>query len=180
MLSDRAALAIFGRIIDGYETAPGRGLPIGNLTSQYFANHYLGSLDRFVKETLRCLHYVPYMDDFVIWDDDKNRLKCVRSKCEGFLQERLGLESKSPGAIQPTARGMDFLGMRVFPSQLRLNAKSRRRFERKLREIEALRLGEDLDDSGAQARVTSLVAFTRHARAEVFRRNVMDRIRIVV
>ena len=55
-------------IIDSYENSPGRGLPIGNLTSQFFANHYLGVLDHHCKQSLGCRRYVRYMDDFVVWD----------------------------------------------------------------------------------------------------------------
>ena len=64
---DAAVQRMFGQILASYETAPGRGLPIGNLTSQHFANFYLDPLDRFVKERLRCRAYVRYMDDFVVW-----------------------------------------------------------------------------------------------------------------
>jgi hypothetical protein len=60
---DPAVLALFGAILASYETTPGRGLPIGNLTSQHFANFYLGRLDRFVKEVLQCLAYVRYSGD---------------------------------------------------------------------------------------------------------------------
>ena len=71
---DRRLLDLFGRIIASYEVAPGRGVPIGSLTSQHFANFYLGGLDRFVKEGLRAGGYVRYMDDFVVWGERSCRV----------------------------------------------------------------------------------------------------------
>ncbi len=71
---DRRLLDLFGRIIASYEVTPGRGVPIGSLTSQHFANFYLAGLDRFVKEGLRAGGYVRYMDDFVVWDENRTRL----------------------------------------------------------------------------------------------------------
>ena len=66
---DAGLLAWFERILARHETEAGRGLPIGSLTSQHFANFYLGVLDRFVKEVLRRQFYVRYMDDFAVWGD---------------------------------------------------------------------------------------------------------------
>lgn len=65
LFRDEDVLNIFYRIIDSYEAHPGRGVPIGNLSSQYFANHYLSGLDHYIKEQLRIKAYVRYMDDMV-------------------------------------------------------------------------------------------------------------------
>ncbi|MBI9104605.1 MAG: RNA-directed DNA polymerase [Spirochaetales bacterium] len=71
---DEKLLELLYRIIDSYETAPGKGLPIGNLTSQHMANFYLGRADHYIKEELGTRRYVRYMDDFVLWDSDMNGL----------------------------------------------------------------------------------------------------------
>jgi hypothetical protein len=68
-------MALLRGIIDGYETAPGKGVPIGNLTSQFFANLYLAGLDRFILEKLHPLAYCRYMDDFVLWGRLRGRSK---------------------------------------------------------------------------------------------------------
>ncbi|MCB9298198.1 MAG: hypothetical protein H6559_34525 [Lewinellaceae bacterium] len=75
LFRDQDVLDIFYQIIDSYEAHPDRGVPIGNLTSQYFANHYLSGLDHFIKEKLRIKAYVRYMDDMVLWHNDKDVLK---------------------------------------------------------------------------------------------------------
>lgn len=74
LFKDHQFLDLMGRIIDSYETGPKCGLPIGALTSQYLANFTLDPLDRSVKETLKCRHYVRFMDDFVLWEDDETQL----------------------------------------------------------------------------------------------------------
>jgi retron-type reverse transcriptase len=74
---DAVVLALFDQVLASYQTAPGSGLPIGNLTSQHFANFYLAPLDRFIKEHLRRGAYVRYMDDFVVWGESGTDLRGV-------------------------------------------------------------------------------------------------------
>ena len=92
---DPALLALLDGVIDSYENSPGRGLPIGNLTSQFFANHYLGVSDHYIKQTLGCRRYVRYMDDFVVWDSEKDRLRQVRDDVAGFLRDALRLATEA-------------------------------------------------------------------------------------
>lgn len=97
-----------------------RGLPIGNLTSQFFANVYLNGFDHFVKEELRCQAYVRYCDDFVIFSDDKEFLWRARDRCASHLALlRLRLHPRKQRIYRVT-EGMDFLGYRVFPTHRRL------------------------------------------------------------
>jgi len=87
-------LQLINEIIDsgGDGNSCPRGLPIGNLTSQLWANVYLDQLDHFVKETLREKYYVRYMDDFVILKGDKQYLLEVKREIEGFLTDKLDLQ----------------------------------------------------------------------------------------
>ena len=100
---DPLLLALLDGVIDSYATSPGRGLPIGNLTSQFFANHYLGVLDHHVKQTLGCRRYVRYMDDFVVWDSEKDRLRQVRHDVAGFLRDIAPLGTEA-GLLERLAR----------------------------------------------------------------------------
>ena len=77
LFKEHSVLNIFGQIIDSYAASPERGVPIGNLTSQYFANHYLAALDHFVKEILGCKAYVRYMDDMVFMESRKKPIKRI-------------------------------------------------------------------------------------------------------
>ena len=78
---DRRLLELLTRIITAYRGELGIGLPIGSLTSQHFANFYLGWLDRFVKESLRVRGYVRYMDDMILWHDDLGQMQAIQQRC---------------------------------------------------------------------------------------------------
>lgn len=89
---------------------PARGLPIGNLTSQFFANVYLNELDQFVKHQLKAQWYVRYVDDFVLLHPDPAQLLAWRSQIDAFLAERLSLKLKALAEPHPLQQGTDFLG----------------------------------------------------------------------
>jgi hypothetical protein len=95
--------------------APEKGLPIGNLTSQFFANVYLNELDQFVKHTLKANYYVRYVDDFVLLHSDRAVLVAWRTAIIDFLQDRLGLSLRDKGRLAPVANGIDFLGYILRP-----------------------------------------------------------------
>jgi len=89
----------------------GKGLPIGNLSSQFFANVYLNELDQFVKHSLKCSHYVRYCDDFILLDNSKARLEQFKGKIEQFLTERLLLRlNPRYHAVLPVSNGINYLG----------------------------------------------------------------------
>jgi retron-type reverse transcriptase len=99
------------------QNAPtGCGIPIGNLSSQFFANVYLDQLDQFVKHTLKAKRYLRYVDDFVIVHHDRAQLECWRVQIEQFLQQSLRLELKADQRLAPLATGIDFLGYIVRPT----------------------------------------------------------------
>jgi len=165
---DRRLLELLRRIIAAYRNELGIGLPIGSLTSQHFANFYLGWLDRFVKETLRVRGYVRYMDDMVLWQANRETLVEVHARCKGFAATHLTLEFK-PGEIRRTGSGVPFLGCRIWPTHVELNRRSKRRWRRRVRVLErAERLGL-LSESNLQQRLTSLTAFTQAAGVKSWR-----------
>ena len=174
---DPHILAWFFRIIDSYEKTPGRGLPIGSLASQHFANLYLDSLDRFAQSVPKAqsvsFSYIRYMDDFVFWCDDKTALLELRREVIAFARHFLALELKQEPFINRTRRGMDFLGMRVFPDVVRLGRSSRIRYQRKVRAYgRAFDRGE-LGELEYQERLTSLTAFTEQANARSWRNGIL-------
>jgi RNA-directed DNA polymerase len=169
-LKDRPLLGLLDQIIESYEVSSGKGIPIGNLTSQYFANHYLGVLDHFVKENLRCKAYVRYMDDFVLWDDDPSELKALLVQIERFLSDGLQLTLKPP-ALNRTERGLSMLGYRVFPDRMLLTRRSRDRFSAKLKTIERNLHSGEWTENEAAMHVEPLLAFVRQADTHGFRKN---------
>lgn len=95
-------------------SAAGCGLPVGNLTSQFFANVYLNALDQFVKHTLKVKHYVRYVDDFVLLADTQAQLESWKQQISVFLEQTLQLSLKVDSKLAPIAQGVDFLGYVVF------------------------------------------------------------------
>jgi RNA-directed DNA polymerase len=99
-----------------FNAPDGHGLPIGNLSSQFFANVLLNDLDQFVKHRLRARHYVRYVDDFIILDESPQRLNAMLREIESFLLERLCIRlNPSKTILQPIDRGIDFVGHVIKP-----------------------------------------------------------------
>lgn len=115
-----------------FHTPKTAGLPIGNLTSQFFANLYLNELDRFVTEELGSTRYVRYVDDFILLDGSADRLRQHREDISAFLRDKLRLRLHPVKQHIDTCRfGIDFVGYQVFPDHLL----SRRRVVRSLRRV---------------------------------------------
>jgi RNA-directed DNA polymerase len=94
----------------------GRGLPIGNLSSQFFANVYLDALDQFAKHTLKAKRYVRYVDDFVLFHHDRVQLQAWQEQIEEFLRTELHLELKADIRLRRLTDGVDFLGYVIYPT----------------------------------------------------------------
>lgn len=172
MFKDVAVVGIFEQIIRSYDAGPGRGLPIGNLTSQYFANHHLVGLDRFVKEKLRVRAYVRYMDDLVLWHPEKEMLRSAKNAVQDYLETELHLSLK-PEAFNRSCSGLPFLGYHIFPYHVRLLQKSKQRFVRKLRRIDEAYHAGAWSEAKCQRRALPLLAFTGHADAKKLRESVL-------
>ena len=90
-------------------------MPLGNLTSQFFANVYLNELDQFVKHQLKAKHYIRYVDDFIILHESKEQLEIWKKEISKFLKEKLKLElHPQKSLIISLSRGIDFVGFRNF------------------------------------------------------------------
>ena len=123
LFKEHKLLGIFDQIIDSYHRLGTKGLPIGNLSSQYFANHYLTTLDHHIKEVWKAKAYVRYMDDLVIWSGDKATLKRLNASIEEYVQTRLALELK-PSILNRSHRGLTFCGYRLIPYRVGLSKRS--------------------------------------------------------
>jgi RNA-directed DNA polymerase len=168
-------LDLFQRILNTYAIETGKGVPIGNLISQHMANFYLGCFDHWIKEVRRVRGYVRYMDDFVLWGAEKKALKEEFRRIEQWLKENLDLKLNRKIQLNRCARGMPFLGYRVYPGSVRLATSSRKRFVRKFRKYENTFLKGEWNNETLSRHMTPLVEFTRGAKSAGFRRNVMTR-----
>lgn len=169
---DPHLLELFYKIIKSYETAPDKGLPIGNLTSQYFANFYLGFADHFIKEKLQVKAYVRYMDDMVFWSTDKAALLLIVKQFDTFITTTLNMTLK-PYCINSLQKGLPFLGYVIFKDTVRLNKTSKKRFVRKMNLYQSHIENEQWTQAQYAQHVLPLVSFTQHADAVQLRRQVL-------
>ena len=175
-IKDGQLLHILDDIIDSYasqsDDGMACGLPIGNLTSQYFANHYLAVLDHKAKEVWGVRAYVRYMDDILIWDNDKERLKRLAKQMADFAKRELHLDFK-PAILLPTRVGMNFLGYRVFQHRLWLSTRSKRRYSQKMRQYLTLYRKGTWSQEELQQRLLALSAFVFAADSKHFRQQAL-------
>ena len=172
-IKDRFILELCAKIIaKGGDGA--KGLPIGNLTSQFFANVYLDILDHHVKENLRVGHYLRYMDDFCLFAKEKGRLKDLRDVLETYLKKRLDLTVKVRATMLNTATyGLPFLGVRIFPSVIRVKRANFKRSYRKLQKREAEYRKGLIDDRQYDCSVQSLVSHLRYWNSKALMRTII-------
>lgn len=175
MFKDPTLLRIFHVIIDSFEPLPQRGLPIGNLTSQYFANHFICGLDHFILEKLRVACYVRYMDDLVLWHHDKAELQSTYAAVRHFVETELLAELK-PELLRRTASGLPFLGYHIFPHHVRLLQQSKQRFFKKMRTVDENYHSGTWGEAQCQRRALPLLAFAAHADAAMLRKNLLSRL----
>ncbi len=143
-----------------------RGLPIGNLTSQWFANWYLNGFDHYVSSGLGIGAYVRYCDDFVLLSNDRSRLERARDEVKRYLGDlRLRLhEGKT--AVVPTRCGMTFVGYRIYPTHRLVRKANIRRFGRRLRWMKSAYANGKLPWAGVVKRLDSWMAHARQANSE--------------
>ena len=163
-------LQLIDRIIGSFEATPGCGLPIGALTSQHFANLYLASLDRHLLEVARVGGMARYMDDVIVWDSCRERLREILNEAQRFAGERLRLEIKPSWQIQRTSRGLIFCGYRVDPRCLGLGKRRRQRYRLARQRWESAFEAGKVDALGLQAGYASALAITHGTEATAWRR----------
>ncbi len=160
---------------DLFAVARPRGLPIGNLCSQHWANLYLHPLDVFVKQDLRCRGYVRYSDDFLLFAADKARLWAWRDEVVAFAATlRLTLH-EDKAQVYPVKNGINFLGWRLFPHYRRLRPENVRRAVRRLRRQQAAFGRGELAQDELTASVQAWLAHAAHGNTYQLRRRIMRR-----
>lgn len=176
MFKDKKLLDVFNQIIDSYETNENKGLPIGNLTSQYFANHYLSSMDHYIKENLKVKEYVRYMDDFLIFASDINELNNIIEKIIDFSSNNLLLKLKPIIKMQVTS-GIPFLGYKIYPNKVLLNSRSKKRLVCKIVDCQKLLKKGDWSEKKYMEHIIPLMAFSRHAYTKGLRCEILKTVK---
>ena len=114
-------------IFDGTDSMNKKGIPIGNYTSQFFANIYMNELDQYVKHILKCKYYVRYMDDFIILLKTKQECIEIKKLIEKFIDFHLELKLNDKSRYYPYSMGVNFCGYRTFTTHrlLRVSSKTK-------------------------------------------------------
>lgn len=155
----------------------GRSMPLGNYTSQFFANVYLNELDYFVKNDLKAKFYIRYVDDFIILHKSRRRLEFFKTKIDFFLKNNLGLKlHPDKSNIIPLQKGVPFLGYKIFYKHKILRKRNRRYFLRKLDKI----IGDYQEDNTNQEKIISQIlgwsGYAKWANTYLLRKEVVTKL----
>jgi RNA-directed DNA polymerase len=155
-----------------------RGLPIGNLTSQFWANVYLNPLDQFIKRNLGGVAYLRYVDDFLLFASEKAALQTWRREIIDFLAGlRLTLH-ENQAQVNPTGMGIPFLGFRIFPDHRLLKRRKVVNYRRKLKYLARRAAGHPENWPALQANIQGWVNHVRYADTWGLRRSILGAVRI--
>lgn len=162
-IPDADTLWLLEKVIESFSsTAPGKGLPLGNLTSQLFVNIYMNEFDQFAKHKLKAKYYIRYADDFIILSDSRGWLESLVPRMKEFLEEKLRLALHPDKVlIKTVASGIDFLGWVNFPNHRVLRTTTRRRMMRRI------------EESPVSATINSCVGLLSHGNTNGLRKKIM-------
>ena len=156
-----------------------RGLPIGNLTSQFWANCYLNPFDHFVKRELRCRGYLRYVDDFLLFADDKRTLWAWRAAIVERLA-RLRLTIHADAHPRPVSEGIPFLGFVVFPTHRRLKRRNGVAYRRRFRALVAAYGAGEIPLERVDASARGWANHARYGDTQGLRRAVFGRVSALI
>jgi RNA-directed DNA polymerase len=174
-IHDERVVWLIKTILDNhYVEAPGKGMPLGNLTSQFFANVYLNELDQFVKHELRAKYYIRYVDDLVVLSNDKQTLASHQERINRFVLDQLALElHPDKTKILTLQNGVGFLGLRVFAQHKLLRKKNMRKFEHKLLVYKAQYVAGEIEREQVIATLQGWLAYATHADTYKYQRHIV-------
>ncbi|MEI6378566.1 MAG: reverse transcriptase domain-containing protein [Candidatus Falkowbacteria bacterium] len=173
---DKKVLRLLMMIIESFRPKDGKGVPLGNITSQIFANVYLNELDVFVLNRLGLKDYVRYNDDFIIMAHDKESLFTDTAKIREFVRDKLMLDLPENKTIfRKLVWGIDFCGSIVLPNAIMLRNKTKgRMFDNLDRKLERLRMGQR-SNSDFQKVADSYFGLLSHAKSYNLRMKIKNR-----
>ncbi len=154
----------------------GKGMPLGNLTSQFFANVYLHELDMFVKHRLKAKYYIRYVDDFVIFHKDKYLLENWKSQIDYFLRSNLKLQlHPEKSRIIPIKRGITMLGFRIFHNYRLLKRSNARRIWKRLEVFKQKYYNGKISQDQVAKSLEGWIAYAKFANTYNLRKRVILR-----
>ncbi|MCF7872386.1 helix-turn-helix domain-containing protein [Candidatus Woesearchaeota archaeon] len=173
-ITDENILNLIKIILENHESKTlHHGMPLGNLTSQLFANIYLNELDQYVKHKLKAKHYIRYVDDFVILSKNKQELRNFEQKIKTFLTQKLKLElHPEKTKIIDLKHGINFLGFKIFYHYKTLQRKNKNKFKTKLRKTKKEYNSEKIEREKAIEIFEGHLAYASNANTYKYRKNL--------
>lgn len=153
---------------------PGIGMPIGNLTSQMFANLYLNELDQYAKHVLKIRHYIRYMDDIVILHPSKKHLWKLKRQINDFLEQRLRLALNNKTSVRAANQGIDFCGYRIWPGYRKLRKGTALKMRHRLRYLQKAYARGDISLDEVDASMQSYMGLMKHCNSYGLRRKIAE------
>ncbi|HEY4694839.1 MAG TPA: reverse transcriptase/maturase family protein [Candidatus Nanoarchaeia archaeon] len=176
-IKDPDTMWLIKKIVSSYETAPGQGIPIGNLTSQLFANVYLNGLDQFIKHRLKAKYYLRYADDFIILHEDFRYLTKAVEEIRGFIRNELKLElHKDKVFFRRLTWGIDFVGYVALPNHQIVRTKTKRRIYRKVNESVVVYKRGKLELKSLNQSIQSYLGILKHANTHKLETDLRNQI----
>ena len=173
-ISDKKLLDFTYHLINDRREEP-LGIPIGNYTSQFFANIYLNELDQYIKHILKVKYYVRYMDDFILLLPDKNTCKEYKAKIEAFLKENLELELNHKSRYYPCNQGVNFCGFRIWPTHRLLRKHCKTKIKRHVNKWNKLWNEGKLDFTIAMPSLQSWMGHAGHCNSYNFKTKILKK-----
>lgn len=171
---------LFYSIVDGYHKEVGKGLPMGNQSSQWFALYYLDGVDRMIKEVYRIKYYTRYMDDMVLIHHDRAYLAKILDELRTYADKELKLQFNSKTQIAPLSQGVDFLGFRFFLGRngkvvKRLRGSAKKRLRGNIKRLRKAYANGEMDIKDVNCRINSYVAHLKHGNTYNLRKRLISR-----
>ncbi|MDO8554743.1 MAG: reverse transcriptase/maturase family protein [Candidatus Micrarchaeota archaeon] len=176
-IKDEKVIWLIETILRNHKTViPNKGMPLGNLTSQFFANFYLNELDYFVKHKLKAAYYLRYVDDFVILHRDNKVLENWKQEIDLFLKENLKIElHPEKTRIISLKRGVTFLGFRIFSKYRLLKKSNARRIWKRLEKFKQRYAQGELTRAEVIQRLEGWLVYAKFANTYKFRKKIVAR-----
>ena len=151
------------------------GIPIGNYTSQFFANIYLNELDQYIKNDLHINYYTRYMDDFILILKTKNECKQAKEKIENFLNTKLHLQLNDKSRVYPYKMGVNFCGYRIFTTHRLLRTNSKKKIKNKVKKWNKDFSNGTLNISYAMQSINSWLGHCSHCNSYNLQQKILNK-----
>ncbi len=176
-IRDKSTINLINTILKNYKNHNyDRGMPLGNLTSQFFANVYLNEFDHFVKHKLKAKHYIRYVDDFVILNESKKLLENYKLNIENFLRKNLSLNlHPDKSKVIKLQNGANFLGFRIFYYHKLLLKRNVNKFDRRLNKLKILYNKQNISRSKIIEIFLGWISYVTNADTYKYKRKIIKR-----